>query len=342
MTHSGLWLKLAHDSLLLCQDGDAGKRNLPESTPPSRPRHLLRDMRRNRRSFWGLACLLFLISACAAIARAEDPAQATEADDECVELFGLMYWTHRDEGVYRACRDGSQVKLLVPMKNVDGLAVDEPRGKLYFTTSTYPALTGDKLFRVNLDGSEVEELIQGLNFTGDLVLDAERQKLYISSLADGKIVQCNLDGSECKDWLTGLGNPDEMALDAKNRKLYWVRSGKIQRAGLDGAQPEDVATVNAGMMGLALDLERQRLYYATRDFGTIRQIHLDVAGDEQLIGGHPGIDGLAFDPYSRKLYWTEEGKICQANADGSQIETLVPEKTHRFASIVVLQPREAH
>lgn len=338
MIHSGHWFKLAHYSLLLRQDDDVENRNA-QRPPPSRR---LSAVLRWKRPFLlrRLACILVLVGAGAALACAEEPPRASEADDECFELFGLMYWTHRDEGVYRACRDGSQVKLLVPLKNVDGLAVDKPGGKLYFTTSAYPALTGDKLFRANVNGSEVEELLQGLNFTGDLVLDAQRQKLYISSLADGKIVQCNLDGSECKDWLAGLGNPDEMAIDAKNRKLYWVRSGKIQRADLDAPKVEDVATVNVGMMGLTLDLEKQQLYYATRDFGTIRQIHLDAAGDDQLIGGHPGVDGLAFDPYSRKLYWTEEGKICQANVDGSQVETLVPEKTHRFGSIVVLQPKD--
>ncbi len=37
---------------------------------------------------------------------------AVQAADEesAAELLGLMYWTHRDEGVYRACRDGSEAK----------------------------------------------------------------------------------------------------------------------------------------------------------------------------------------------------------------------------------------
>ena len=51
-------------------------------------------------------------------------------------------------------------------------------------------------------------------------------------------------------------------------------------------------------------------------------------------------DGLACDPDNRKLYWTENGKLCQANADGTRTETLVSQKTGQYASILVLPPKE--
>lgn len=281
-----------------------------------------------------LACLL-------ASPPAPQTRAAEDAGDSCADLFGLMYWTHRDEGVYRACRDGSEIKLLVPIKNADGLAVDERGGKLYFTISVYPELNSDKLFRANIDGSGVEELAQGLNFTGDLVLDAQEGKLYISSLGDGKIIQCKFDGSERKDWRTGLSHSDELAIDARNRKLYWVNGGKLQRADLDGSGVEDLATLNAGAMGMALDVENKRMHYATRDEGAIRRVNLDGTGDQPVVSDHPGVDGVAYDAYNRKLYWTESQKICQANEDGSEIETIVADKTHRFASIVISQPNVA-
>ncbi len=341
MTHNGLWFKLAYYSLALRKDDAAtGKPAAPETSRRARPSRLFFPSR--KRFLLASTCAMALLSAGASPASAADEAsQAAEADDSCVKLFGWMYWTHRDEGIYRACRDGSQVKLLVPMKNVDGLAVDEQGGKLYFTISTYPQLNSDKLLRANFDGSGVEELAQGLNFTGDVVLDAKQGKLYISSLADGKIIECNLDGSERKDWLTGLGNPDEMALDAEHRNLYWVRSGKVQRSNLDAPQVEDVAALNGPAMGLALDLENKRIYYALLSDGVIRRADLAGQQDEQIVSGRSGVDGLAYDPFSRKLYWTEEGKICQSNEDGSETETLVPDKTHRFASIAIFDPKES-
>ena len=133
------------------------------------------------------------------------------ADDSAAAVFGLMYWTHRDEGVYRAARDGSELKLLAAVKTADGIALDQKAQKLYFTVSGYPGPNADKLYRGNLDGSGLEEFVAGL---------------------------------------------------------------------------------------------------------------------------------LAFDPDNRKLYWTEKGKLCQANADGTQIETLISGKTGQYASLLILPPKE--
>lgn len=344
---SGHWVRLACYSLaLLNQDRDSGRPGPPSSPPSNNGRSAADFLQSLRRFLLRAACAVAAVVLMPSAVFAADPptesgeSAAAESDDSCAELFGWMYWTHRDEGVYRACRDGSQVKLLVPIKSADGLAVDPAGGKLYFTTSVYPQLNGDKLWRANLDGSGAEELIQGLNFTGDLVLDREQRKLYVSSLADGKILRCNLDGAERQDWLSGVGNPDEMALDPERRQLYWVRSGKIQRANLDDPHVEDVVQVNAVMMGLALDLKDRRLFYATRDNGSIISLKLDGGGQQPLIKGRVALDGLAYDPLNRKLYWTETGKICQANDDGSQAETLVPDKTHQFSSLVILPPEE--
>ena len=341
VTSSGHWFKLAYYSLALRRPGYVrSKLDVPELSRPVSRGLVPSILQRAKGLFLAAIFAVSPAGACLTPASAADPPAKASEDDACVELFGVMYWTFRDEGVYRACRDGSQAKLIVPMKNVDGLAVDEQGRKLYFTLSTVPEVNTDKVLRANLDGSGVEELAQGLNFTGDLALDAKGGKLYISSVGDGKIMQCNLDGSERKDLLTGLENPDELAIVVEHCNLYCVRGGKVQRANLDCTQIEDVATINTYAMGLALDLESKRMYYATLNEGTIQRVNLDGKADQQIVGSRTGTDGLAYDPFSRKLYWTEEGKICQANDDGSEIETLVAGKTHKFASIVILQPKE--
>ena len=272
---------------------------------------------------------------------ADEPKAAEKAEDSCAELFGLMYWTKYDEGVYRACRDGSEVKLLVPMKGADGLAIDEQAGKLYFSVSAAPMANADSACRANLDGSGVEELIKGLNYTGDLQIDAKAGKLYVSCMGDGKIIEAKLDGSGQKDLIVGLGNPDEMTIDPVRRKLYWVRGGMIQRADLDGANVEDVVPIQAMSMGLAVDPDDKRLYYVVTGAGAIRRIKLDGTGDEQILDGHLDMDGLAIDAGNRKLYWTEQAKICQSNLDGSLVETLVPDKTWKYGSIVILPPKSS-
>ena len=268
----------------------------------------------------------------------------TSAGDSAADTLGLMYWTHRNEGIYRAARDGSEVKLIVPIKNVDGLAVDEEGQCLYFTISAAPMLNSDKLLRATLDGAEVTELATGLNYSGDVVFDPQSRKIYVSVLVGRKIVQCNPDGSEMKDFVTGLINPDEMAIDPENRQLYWSHSGQggaIQRVKLDtGDELKDAVTSDHRRMGVAIDPGNKHIYWVEADQNAIYRTNFDNSGETLLVSGRNGLDALAIDPDNRKLYWTETGKICQANLDGSGIEVLVADKTDQYASLVVLPPKE--
>ncbi len=284
-------------------------------------------------SFLGLSWLSRL-EPCRA---ADDPPAAESSAD----LFGLMYWTDRNEGIYRAARDGSEMQLLVPMPNLDGLAVDEKEGKLYFTVSNSQQQNADKVMRANLDGQGAQELAT-LNFTGDLVLDpSEGGKLYVSSLGDEKIVRLNRDGTGLEDFIIGLDRPDEMAFDPVKRQLYWTNNGKlrIERANLDGKGRETVIQLTGeAAFGLAIDPHKREIYWVVPQ-GTLSRAGLDGSNVKQLIAGLTQSDGLAFDPENRKLYWTENGKLSQANADGSQMEVLVTGKTRQYGSVVILPPK---
>lgn len=263
------------------------------------------------------------------------------AEESASDVFGVMYWTHRDEGVYRAARDGSEAKLLAAIKNADGIALDRKAQKLYFTVSGYPGPNADKLYRANLDGSGLEEFVAGLNFTGDLVLDEESQKLYLTGVGDGKIFEINIADKQQRDILTGLVGPDELALDPANRQLYFTSSGqhKIERIGLDGSGRREIVGGLGTPFGLALDVDQNELYFLEAQ-GKLRRVKLDGSNLTTLAEGLTQPDGLAFDPDNRKLYWTEKGKLCQANADGTQIESLISGKTGQYASLLILPPKE--
>jgi sugar lactone lactonase YvrE len=299
-------------------------------------------VRRNVAAAVGAICLVWILLAQLVeqrAAAAEPAARQTAAD-----AIGLMYWTHGSQGIFRAARDGSEVTLLVAMTRVDGLAVDAEGGKLYFTKSAAPELNGDKLFRANLDGTEVTELAAGLNYTGDLVFDPQAKKLYVSSLLGRKILALNTDGTDMKDFVTGLINPDELALDLEGRFLYWSHSGPggpIQRAKLgDGSDLKDVVNSRVRRFGMAIDVAEGQIYWVDANRGTIVRTGPDGKGETQIVGGRVGLDGLALDTDNQKIYWTETGKICQANLDGSGIEVLVPDKTDEFATLVILPPKE--
>lgn len=268
------------------------------------------------------------------------PAKIARSDDSAADLLGTMYWTFRDEGIYRAARDGSEIKLLVPAPVADGLAVDAARGTIYWTISSDGP---NKVQKCKLDGSDLHDVVTGLSGTGDLVLDAEAGKLYVTLMNEGKVIEVNTDGSQQRDFVTGLSAPDELALDAKHRVLYVTCSGNgtIQRVSLDDRMPKTIVSANGGVFfGLAIDAAREQLFCVNAGRGQIDRMKLDGSDVKTIVSGLTAPDGLALDTENNKLYWMERGKISQANFDGTNVELLVTGKVAQYGSIVVLPPKE--
>ena len=281
-----------------------------------------------------------ILYGCFLSAVALSSANIAGADDSAADLLGTMYWTFRDEGVYSAARDGTEIKLLAAAKFADGLAVDAAHGAIYWTIS------GDgpnKVQKCKLDGSDLQDVVTGLTGTGDLALDAETGKLYVTLMNEGRVIELNTDGSQQRDFLTGLSAPDELSLDAKHRVLYVTCSGNgtIQRVKLDDRVPQTIVTSNGGVFfGMAVDTDREQLFCVNAGRGQIDRMKLDGSDAKPIVTGLTAPDGLALDTENNKLYWTERGKISQANFDGSNVEVLVTGKVAQYGSIVVLPPKE--
>ena len=157
------------------------------------------------------------------------------------------------------------------------------KGKMYWVDR----MTA-KIQRANLDGSEVEDLVTGLEEPTDLALDVAGGKMYWTDRLSDEIKRANLDGSRIEDLVTGIHSIWSLALDVDGGKMYWTnaswRGPKVQRANLDGSQVEDL-----------------------------------------VITGLRQIAGMALDVPGGKMYWTDYGakKIQRANLDGSRVEDLV-------------------
>ena len=205
---------------------------------------------------------------------------------------------------------------------------DDDAPKMYWTD-----YGTDKIQRVNIDGSNVEDLITtGLNTPVGIALDVGRGKMYWTDYDARKIQRADLDGSNVEDLITsasGLRNPSGIALDVGGGKMYWMDTGtdKIQRADLDGSNVEDLITTGLREpYGIALDVGGGKMYWT--DYGTdkIQRADLDGSNVEDLIT--TGLNtpvGIALDVGRGKMYWTEEspGKIQRADLDGSNVEDLI-------------------
>jgi len=105
--------------------------------------------------------------------------------------------------------DGTNIQSLpidFPMFTAPGgIALDIANDKIYWTEAT-------RIRRANLNGSNVEDLVTGLHFATDIVLDLDNNVMYWSDWQANKIQYSDLNGSNCQDLVTGLYEPVSIAL----------------------------------------------------------------------------------------------------------------------------------
>jgi hypothetical protein len=136
--------------------------------------------------------------------------------------------------------------------------------------------------------------------------------------------------------------PRQLLVDPEAKKLYWTSNSvnRIDRVNLDGSGREAVLTNMPSIsFGFALDPEEHCLYWLT-PAGMIYRSKLDGTEHRLLLKGLTNPDGLALDLDNRKLYWTENAKISQANLDGTSVEVLLTGKTTQYSSLEVFPPAD--
>ena len=197
----------------------------------------------------------------------------------------------------------------------------------------------DNIQRANLDGSNIKDLVAGLDSPGGLALDVDGGKIYWTDaspnvLGTGKIQRANLDGSNIETLITGLENPAGIALDVDGGKIYWTDVGReeIQRANLDGSNIETIVTEVRRPFDIALDVDRDKIYWTDGVTYNIQRANLDGSNIETLVTGLEYPFDIALDVDGGKIYWTDTGtdvpgtaNIQCANLDGSNIRPFVPE-----------------
>jgi DNA-binding beta-propeller fold protein YncE len=129
-----------------------------------------------------------------------------------------MYWVDQDTAdVHRADLDGSGHQVLLTRQfSATGIALDLVAGKIYLTNQT------GSIVRANLDGTNLETLVNGLAPFG-IVLDVADNEMYWTNSFDFRdIRRAHLDGSGQQVLVIGHNYPDGLALDIASGKIYWV------------------------------------------------------------------------------------------------------------------------
>ena len=243
-----------------------------------------------------------------------------------------MYWAS-DGGILRATNDGINLQILVATGGCfqRHIALDVTSGKMYWTDNQ-----AKKIQRANLDGSNIEDIISGLNYPKGLALDVAGGKMYWLDYGRDTIQRANLDGSNIEDLVSEQYNARAIALDVASGKIYWTSGSKIQRANLDGTNVEDLVTTRLDhLSGIAVDEAGSKMYWVMNHItvgdsdGVIQRANLDGSNVEDLVRGLDVAEGLALDVASGKMYWTEiateiaPNVIRRANLDGSNVEDVI-------------------
>ena len=272
-----------------------------------------------------------------------------------------MYWTDPDAGIiYRANLDGSNAEPFITRSNeaLFGLALDVAGGQIYWTalTFTFTASEGG-IYRANLDGSNVETLITGELLPFSLALDVAGGQIYWTGIdpeaEEGGIYRANLDGSNVETLIAEQNVPNSLALDVAGGQIYWTgidpeaEEGGIYRANLDGSNVETLIAEpeHSIPFSLALDVAGRQIYWTAwtaidpegfAEEGIICRANLDGSNVETLIAEHSIPGFLALDAAGGQIYWTATEGVYRANLDGSNVETLITGMEE--AAVIVLGP----
>ncbi len=192
-------------------------------------------------------------------------------------------------------------------------------------------LLQSKVQRSDLDGSNIEDLVTGVNTPSGISLDLTNSKMYFTAYLGNKIQRANLDGSNVEDLVTGLNGPLGITLDLTNSKIYWVSTndGKIQRSDLDGTNVEDSHTMLGFPTSIKLDVPNSKMYWVDQGVSKIQRSNLDGSNVEDLVTNSD--DGLVnpfavtLDLTNSKMYWVDQAlkKIQRSDLDGSNVEDIV-------------------
>jgi NADH:quinone reductase (non-electrogenic) len=205
---------------------------------------------------------------------------------------------------------------------------------------------GGRVFSVNPDGSDIQNIIRGCAHPDGIAVDAENGHIYWTNMGnppvnDGSIERADLDGGNRTTIVPAGGTftPKQLHLELASRKLYWCdREGmRVMRCDLDGANVETLVQTGEGeedrrdqtrwCVGIAVDPEGEQVYWSQKGptdggVGKILRAGLvlpegETAADrgdiEVLFDGLPEPIDLDLDLTTRMLYWTDRGAPPRGN-----------------------------
>jgi hypothetical protein len=241
---------------------------------------------------------------------------------------GHIYWTnmgvpHENDGsIERADFDGRNRRFIIPEGGTftpKQLHLEKQGGKLYWSDRE-----GMRVMRANLDGSQVETLIQTGEGEGDrhdpsnwcvgITVDPIRGQIYwtqkgADDSGHGRIFRANIDTPrgrtptnrlDVEVLFEGLPEPIDLELDLKHRVLYWTdrgdppRGNTVSRTPIDGQLNQKIVLGHLMEgIGIALDARGDRMFITDLG-GSVYCANLDGSEKRPIAIAQGNLSGIAY------------------------------------------------
>jgi len=241
---------------------------------------------------------------------------------------GHLYWTdmgvpNRNDGkVERADLDGGNRKTIIPEGATftpKQIHLEKRSRKLYWSDRE-----GMRVMRSNLDGSQIETLVEAGDGDGDrsnpsnwcvgIAVDADRGHIYWTQKGPekgehGRIFRANIEipagqtaanRQDITVLFDGLPEPIDLELDPRNRRLYWTdrgdppRGNTVNRTSIEGKLSQEIV-LNHLMegIGITLDVPGDRMF-VTDLAGSVYSARLNGSDKRLLAYAQGNLAGVAY------------------------------------------------
>ena len=252
-----------------------------------------------------------------------DPDAVTNADKE---MYFIEYNTKFIKKISLA--PGATAENVVDITNKRGVSIayDVKNKKIYYTD--FEDSENGKIWRMNLDGSNMEELVTGIIDPYAVAINLDGNKIYWAD-DDGNISRANLDGTGVEKQFIHIegGQMRALGFNSKTNILYFyeVNNEDLYAAKADGTGVGKLISGAYGY-GLFVDEINSKIYYEDRRKTAVMQANLDGSGIVKIADApSTRVHGMAIDYSNNKFYWSDrdKGMIKRANLDGTGAETFL-------------------
>ncbi|MCF8356906.1 MAG: hypothetical protein K9H48_20880, partial [Melioribacteraceae bacterium] len=176
-----------------------------------------------------------------------------------------IYWINSSDGISSVNLSDLSIQQIIisPYTANSALVVDSRKGKIYW-------FDGLKIVRANLDGSQIQTIINNVSGSRSFALDFFHNKIYWLDRFNGSLARAELNGSSVEYLRNGLNSPNSLQIDLNNFQLFWIEGySKIYKSNLDGTNRQLILQTDyPGAKEIAFDPWLNVIYYSTFSDGT--------------------------------------------------------------------------